>query len=99
MRGSMLGGDIYSTKNGRTADMVAAMLTREQRTCQSLRLAKSLSAGARLSFFNGQARVGFSGKFLSEDTNMVVGLLADQLQNPLLLKKSLKRQRKTNSGI
>jgi zinc protease len=97
MRGSMLGGDIYSTKNNRTADMVAAMLDQGTTNMSKFEISEKLeSAGARLSFFNGQARVGFSGKFLSDDTNMVIGLLSDQLKNPLFsedeLEKSKKRQ-------
>ena len=93
----MLGGDIYSTKNSRTADMVAAMLDQGTTNMSKFEISEKLeSAGARLSFFNGQARVGFSGKFLSEDTKMVMDLLADQLQNPLFeeeeLEKSKKRQ-------
>ena len=95
MRGSMLGGDIYSTKNDRTADMVAAMLDQGTTNMSKFEISEKLeSAGARLSFFNGQARVGFSGKFLSEDTNMVVGLLADQLQNPLFAEEELEKAKK-----
>ena len=95
MRGSMLGGDIYSTKNNRTADMVAAMLDQGTTNMSKFEISEKLeSAGARLSFFNGQARVGFSGKFLSEDTNMVVGLLADQLQNPLFAEEELEKAKK-----
>ena len=73
MRGSMLGGDVYSTKNSRTADMVAAMLDQGTTNMSKFEISEKLeSAGARLSFFNGQARVGFSGKFLSEDTNCLL---------------------------
>ena len=95
MRGSMLGGDIYSTKNNRTADMVAAMLDQGTTNMSKFEISEKLeSAGARLSFFNGQARVGFSGKFLSDDTNMVISLLADQLKNPLFSKDELEKSKK-----
>jgi zinc protease len=95
MSGSMLGGDIYSTKNNRTADMVAAMLDQGTTNMSKFEISEKLeSAGARLSFFNGQARVGFSGKFLSDDTNMVIGLLADQLKNPLFSKDELEKSKK-----
>ena len=95
MRGSMLGGDIYSTKNSRTADMVAAMLDQGTTNMSKFEISEKLeSAGARLSFFNGQARVGFSGKFLSEDTKMVMNLLADQLQNPLFAEEELEKSKK-----
>jgi zinc protease len=95
MRGSMLGGDIYSTKNNRTADMVASMLDQGTTNMSKFEISEKLeSAGARLSFFNGQARVGFSGKFLSDDTNMVIGLLADQLKNPLFSKDELEKSKK-----
>ena len=95
MRGSMLGGDIYSTKNNRTADVVAAMLDQGTTNMSKFEISEKLeSAGARLSFFNGQARVGFSGKFLSDDTNMVISLLADQLKNPLFSKDELEKSKK-----
>ncbi|MFL2510940.1 MAG: M16 family metallopeptidase [Candidatus Neomarinimicrobiota bacterium] len=95
MRGSMLGGDIYSTKNNRTADMVTAMLDQGTTNMSKFEISEKLeSAGARLNFFNGQARVGFSGKFLSDDTNMVIGLLADQLKNPLFSKDELEKSKK-----
>ena len=99
MRGSMLGGDVYSTKNSRTADMVAAMLDQGTTNMSKFEIsAKLKSAGARLSFFNGQARVGFSGKFLSEDTNMVIGLLADQLKNPLFAEEDLEKSKKRQTA-
>ena len=95
MSGSMLGGDIYSTENNRTADMVAAMLDQGTVNMSKFEISEKLeSAGARLSFFNGQARVGFSGKFLSDDTNMVISLLADQLKNPLFSKEELEKSKK-----
>ena len=85
LRGSMLGGDIYSTQNTRTADLVTAMLDQGTTNMSKFEISAKLeSAGARLGFFNGQARVGFSGKFLSDDTEMVFGLLADQLQLSLI---------------
>ena len=96
MRGNMLGGDVYSTKNNRTADMVAAMLDQGTTNMSKFEISEKLeSAGARLNFFNGQARVGFSGKFLSEDTNMVMALLADQLKNPLFAEEELEKAKKT----
>ena len=95
MSGSMLGGDIYSTENNRAADMVAAMLDQGTVNMSKFEISEKLeSAGARLSFFNGQARVGFSGKFLSDDTNMVISLLADQLKNPLFSKEELEKSKK-----
>ncbi len=97
LTGSMLGGDIYASGNARTADLVAAMLDQGTTNMTKFEISAKLeAAGARLGFFSGQARVGFSGKFLSEDTKMVFGLLADQLQNPLFdiedLNKVKKRQ-------
>ena len=95
LRGSMLGGDIYSTQNTRTADLVAAMLDQGTTNMSKFEISAKLeSAGARLGFFNGQARVGFSGKFLSDDTEMVFGLLADQLQNPLFAEEDLNKVKK-----
>ena len=95
LTGSMLGGDIYASGNARTADMVAAMLDQGTTNMTKFEISAKLeSAGARLGFFNGQARVGFSGKFLSEDTKMVFDLLADQLKNPLFAEEDLNKVKK-----
>ena len=95
LTGSMLGGDIYASENARTADMVAAMLDQGTTNMTKFEISAQLeSAGARLGFFNGQARVGFSGKFLSEDTKMVFDLLADQLKNPLFAEEDLNKAKK-----
>mgnify|MGYP002011897797 FL=1 len=95
LTGSMLGGDIYASTNARTADMVAAMLDQGTTNMTKFEISAKLeSAGARLGFFNGQARVGFSGKFLSEDTKMVFDLLADQLKNPLFAEEDLNKAKK-----
>ncbi len=95
LTGSMLGGDIYASENARTADMVAAMLDQGTTNMTKFEISAKLeSAGARLGFFNGQARVGFSGKFLSEDTKMVFDLLADQLKNPLFAEEDLNKVKK-----
>ena len=64
LTGSMLGGDIYASGNARTADMVAAMLDQGTTNMTKFEISAKLeAAGARLGFFSGQARVGFSGKF------------------------------------
>ena len=95
LTGSMLGGDIYASGNARTAGMVAAMLDQGTTNMTKFEISAKLeSAGARLGFFNGQARVGFSGKFLSEDTKMVFDLLADQLKNPLFAEEDLNKVKK-----
>ena len=95
LTGSMLGGDIYASENARTADMVAAMLDQGTTNMTKFEISAQLeAAGARLGFFNGQARVGFSGKFLSEDTKMVFDLLADQLKNPLFAEEDLNKAKK-----
>ena len=95
LTGSMLGGDIYASGNARTADMVAAMLDQGTTNMTKFEISAKLeSAGARLGFFSGQARVGFSGKFLSEDTKMVFDLLADQLKNPLFAEEDLNKVKK-----
>ena len=95
LTGSMLGGDIYALGNARTADMVAAMLDQGTTNMTKFEISAKLeSAGARLGFFSGQARVGFSGKFLSEDTKMVFDLLADQLKKPLFAEEDLNKVKK-----
>ena len=76
LSGSFLGGDIYApAENKRIPDVVVSML--DQGTTKSSKFEisdKIEKVGARLSFSSGKARVGFSGKFLSEDTALMVGL-------------------------
>ena len=82
--GSFLGGDIYApTTNPRVPDVVVSMLDQGTTKSSKFEISSKLeNVGARLSFSNGKARVGFGGKFLSEDMNLVVGLLAEQLKLP-----------------
>ena len=95
MQGSFLGGDVYSNENRRVSDMVASMLDQGTKNMSKFEISEKLeSVGARLSFFNGQARVGFSGKFLEEDTEMVFEIMADQIKNPLFSEQELEKVKK-----
>jgi zinc protease len=51
-------------------------------------------AGAMLRFSNGKARVGFNGKFLSEDTALIIELLSEQLQLPAFNEEELEKTKK-----
>ena len=95
MQGSFLGGDVYSNENRRVSDMVASMLDQGTKNMSKFEISEKLeSVGARLNFFNGQARVGFSGKFLEEDTEMVFEIMADQIKNPLFSEQELEKVKK-----
>jgi zinc protease len=95
MQGSFLGGDVYSSENKRVSDMVASMLDQGTKNMSKFEISEKLeSVGARLNFFNGQARVGFSGKFLEEDTEMVFEIMADQIKNPLFSEQELEKVKK-----
>jgi len=95
MQGSFLGGDVYSNENKRVSDMVASMLDQGTKNMSKFEISEKLeSVGARLNFFNGQARVGFSGKFLEEDTEMVFEIMADQIKNPLFSEQELEKVKK-----
>ena len=52
LRGSMLGGDIYSTKNNRTADMVAAMLDQGTTNMSKFEISKKLESEERAWVFS-----------------------------------------------
>ena len=95
MQGSFLGGDVYSNENRRVSDMVASMLDQGTKNMSKFEISEKLeSVGARLNFFNGQAKVGFSGKFLEEDTEMVFEIMADQIKNPLFSEQELEKVKK-----
>ena len=95
VQGSFLGGDVYSNENRRVSDMVASMLDQGTKNMSKFEISEKLeSVGARLNFFNGQARVGFSGKFLEEDTEMVFEIMADQIKNPLFSEQELEKVKK-----
>ena len=95
MQGSFLGGDVYSNENRRVSDMVASMLDQGTKNMSKFEISEKLeSVGARLNFFNGQTRVGFSGKFLEEDTEMVFEIMADQIKNPLFSEQELEKVKK-----
>ena len=91
--GSFLGGDIYAPNtNPRVPDVVVSMLDQGTTKNSKFEISSQLEgAGARLSFSNGKARVGFGGKFLSEDMDLVVGLLAEQLKIPAFDSEELKK--------
>jgi len=95
MQGSFLGGDVYSNENRRVSDMVVSMLDQGTKNMSKFEISEKLeSVGARLNFFNGQAKVGFSGKFLEEDTEMVFEIMADQIKNPLFSEQELEKVKK-----
>ena len=91
--GSLLGGDIYApSTNPRVPDVVVSMLDQGTTKSSKFEISSKLEgAGARLSFSNGKARVGFGGKFLSEDMSLVVGLLAEQLKLPAFDSEELEK--------
>ena len=91
-----MGGDIYApSENKRIPDVVVSML--DQGTTKSSKFEisdKIEKAGAMLRFSNGKARVGFNGKFLSEDTALIVELLSEQLQLPAFNEEELEKTKK-----
>ena len=96
LSGSFLGGDIYApSENKRIPDVVVSML--DQGTTKSSKFEisdKIEKAGAMLRFSSGKARVGFNGKFLSEDTALIVELLSEQLQLPAFNEEELEKTKK-----
>ena len=96
LSGSFLGGDIYApSENKRIPDVVVSML--DQGTTKSSKFEisdKIEKAGAMLRFSNGKARVGFNGKFLSEDTALIIELLSEQLQLPAFNEEELEKTKK-----
>ena len=94
--GSLIGGDIYAEKdNTRVPDLVSSMLDQGTTKQTKFEISDKLErAGARLSISNGKSNVGFYAKFLSEDLEMVLGLLSEQLQYPAFNEEDLEKAKK-----
>ncbi len=98
-RGSLAAGDFFSIDdNSMIADLTGNMLDKGTTKYDKFALAEKLeNLGAELSFSVGTYSLGFSGKCLSKDIVKVVGLLAEQLRNPVFNEEEfekLKLQRK-----
>ena len=96
LTGSFLGGDIFApSENKRIPDVVVSMLDQGTTKSSKFEISNKIEkVGARLSFSNGKARVVFNGKFLSEDTALIVGLLSEQLQFPAFNEEDLAKTKK-----
>ena len=96
LTGSFLGGDIFApSENKRVPDVVVSMLDQGTTKSSKFEISNKIEkVGARLSFSNGKARVVFNGKFLSEDTALIVGLLSEQLQFPAFNEEDLAKTKK-----
>lgn len=84
LRGSLLGGDVYSPKdNPMLAEVTAAMLDQGTTEKDKFAISEQLeSVGARLSFSSGMHHVRFNAKCLKDDVPLVLSLAAEQLRSP-----------------
>lgn len=82
--GSFAAGEAQSPESAPTlAGLTAAMLDKGTERNDRFAIAERLdSLGADLSFSAGAHSLGFSGKFLSENSGVVMNLLAEQLRQP-----------------
>ena len=87
----MLGGYNYAEQKQQVPSLVVSMLDQGTANKTKFQISDELeSVGARLSFGSGPSRVSFSAKFLSKDTDRVVGLMAEQLMSPSFNKDEFK---------
>ena len=96
INGSFMGGDIYADdNNSRVPDLVSSMLDQGTTKQTKFEISNQLEkAGARLSIGNGKSDVSFYAKFLSNDLEMVFGLLSEQLQFPVFNEEDLEKIKK-----
>tara|TARA_B100001146_G_scaffold36588_1_gene30176 strand:- start:28369 stop:31077 length:2709 start_codon:yes stop_codon:yes gene_type:complete len=96
INGSFMGGDIYADdNNSRVPDLVSSMLDQGTTKQTKFEISNQLEkAGARLNISNGKSNAGFSAKFLSNDLEMVFGLLSEQLQSPAFNEEDLEKIKK-----
>lgn len=84
IKGSILGGDVFSPGNNPIlASLVADMLDEGTHSHSKGVIREKLeSVGASISFGSGQYRIGFNLKCLRKDISLVLRLLAEQLREP-----------------
>ena len=90
LSGSMLGGSNYAEKKQMVPSLVVSMLDQGTKSKSKFEISDQLeSVGARLGFGAGPARISFTAKFLEKDTDLVLGLLAEQIKEPAFKKDEL----------
>ena len=95
LNGSMLGGYNYAEQKQQVPSLVVSMLDQGTTNKTKFQISDELeSVGARLDFGSGPSRVSFSAKFLSKDTDRVLGLMAEQLQSPSFNEEEFKKVKK-----
>ena len=95
LNGSMLGGYNYAELKQQVPSLVVSMLDQGTTNKTKFQISDELeSVGARLGFGSGPSRISFSAKFLSKDTDRVIGLMAEQLQSPSFNKEEFKKVKK-----
>lgn len=82
--GSLAAGETLSPKDSPTlAGLTAAMLDKGTKRNDRFKIAELLNRiGAEIKFSAGGHSLQFSGKFLRENADKVIGLLAEQLREP-----------------
>jgi zinc protease len=95
LNGSMLGGYNYAEQKQQVPSLVVSMLDQGTTNKTKFQISDELeSVGARLDFGSGPSRVSFLAKFLSKDTDRVLGLMAEQLQSPSFNEEEFKKVKK-----
>ena len=95
LNGSMLGGYNYAEQKQQVPSLVVSMLDQGTANKTKFQISDELeSVGARLGFGSGPSRVSFSAKFLSKDTDKVLGLMAEQLLSPSFNEDEFKKVKK-----
>lgn len=83
LRGSFLGGDIFSSANVIVPEMTTSMLDLGTGKRDKFEIGDALeSVGAKVGFSCDTYRVHFSGRCLRKDVPLVIELLAEQLRTP-----------------
>ena len=82
-RGSFRSAPDLASGDDVTQDLVAALLDKGSRHRDRFQIAEALDdRGARLSFYSDGLRMGFAGRCLRQDLDLVLGLAAEQLREP-----------------
>ena len=90
-----MGGYNYAEQKQQVPSLVVSMLDQGTTNKTKFQISDELeSVGARLDFGSGPSRVSFSAKFLSKDTDRVLGLMAEQLQSPSFNEEEFKKVKK-----
>lgn len=100
LRGSFEAGDVFNPENNSmVSSLVAEMLDQGTTKRDKFVISEELeSMGAQVSFFSGTINTQFFARFLKQDLDKVVAIIAEQLREPAFNADELEKLKKRMAG-